>query len=81
MDQTAIEQRLNQVFQEVFGNDDLQVQDNTTPADVAGWDSLAHMRLILGIEREFKVKFTTRELAMLNSVGSVKDVLRSKGVS
>jgi acyl carrier protein len=40
---------------------------------VDGWDSLTHIRLLLTIEKSFKVRFTTTEINNLENVqGLVK---------
>jgi acyl carrier protein len=39
--------------------------------DVDGWDSLTHIRLILTIERAFKIKFSTLEIGKLENVGDL----------
>jgi acyl carrier protein len=45
-----------------------------TAAQVNGWDSLAHVRLMIQVERAFSVKFTASEI---NSFKSVGDLARS----
>ena len=41
--------RLTEVVLDVLDLDDLTLDDATTPADVKGWDSLAHIRVMLAI--------------------------------
>ena len=44
-----------------------KIQSQVTPElsakDVDGWDSLTHIRLMLTIEKAFKIKFSVRRLA------------------
>lgn len=47
----------------------------TTPATIAGWTSMAHLELILAIEREFGVTFEAEEIAQLASVSAIVDTL------
>ena len=49
MTRQEIYERLNAVFQDVFGDDDLTVEDNTTAQDVEGWDSLRHITLLAAL--------------------------------
>ena len=44
------------------------------------WDSLAHVKLIMGCEEEFGIKFTIDETVESTSAGKLKAVLASKGV-
>ena len=52
-------ERLNEVVQDVFDEEDLTVTDTTTAKDVEGWDSLEHINLINAIEQEFGMKFNS----------------------
>jgi acyl carrier protein len=71
-------ERVQHVFREVFDNDNLTVQRDTQAKDVAGWDSLNHITLIMSLEEAFKVKFTTREVMGFQNVGEMMDCLRGK---
>jgi acyl carrier protein len=67
--------RLNHLFRDIFDDDDIAVTDDTVAADIDGWDSLAHIRLILAVEREFRIKMTAAEVGSLKSVGQMIDVI------
>jgi acyl carrier protein len=75
----AIDDRITAVFQEVFANDGLQLSDSTTFADVPGWDSLAHVRLISALETEFDTKFGVRDVMKMTSVGAIRQAVAAKG--
>ena len=49
-----------------------------TASDVEDWDSLNHINLIVAVEREFKVKFTTAEVSGLKNVGDLMDLIGRK---
>lgn len=70
--------RLTAVFRNVFGNETLSLSSATTAQDVDGWDSLMHINLIVAIEREFKIRFTTREITALRNVGDLIDLITRK---
>jgi acyl carrier protein len=77
---STLDQRLQNVFQEVFDDEDLEVTANTSAKTLPNWDSFAQVKLVVGLEEEFDVKFTTEEVATLSSVGQLKHALQSKGV-
>ena len=77
---TTLDQRLQNIFQEVFDDDDLEITDETSARNLANWDSFAQVKLIVGLEEEFDVKFTTEEVATLSNVGDLKRALRAKGI-
>jgi acyl carrier protein len=66
------------VFRDVFDDEELVLQDQLTAADVENWDSLTHINLIVGIEREFKIKFTTAEVGSLKNAGELKALVQKK---
>ena len=65
--------KLNEVFQDVFDDEDITVNDYTVAADVDGWDSLEHINLIVAVERCFGIKFTMGETTGLKNVGEMVD--------
>jgi len=82
MGNSEVMSRLTSVFQRVFGDETLSLARGTTARDVEGWDSLMHINLIVAIEREFKIRFTTREIATLQNVGELTDlIVRKEGLS
>jgi acyl carrier protein len=72
------ESRVQAVFREVFGQDELVIFRDMQAKDVEGWDSLAHITLIMTLEETFKAKFTTREVMGFQNVGEMLDCLRGK---
>ena len=75
MSRSDIYEKLNEIFQDVFDDEELKVSDETTAADVDGWDSLNHLALINEIETEFRVKFTMGEIQGSKNVGELVDAL------
>ena len=67
MDNTL--ERLNEVFREVFDNEELSVTPATTAKDIEGWDSLMHVTLIVNVEKAFGVRFTSYRTATLVAAG------------
>ena len=79
MDDTL--QRMQRTFRAVLDNDTLELLPNMTAADVEGWDSLSHIDLIdliVALEREFKIKFTTAEISKLKNVGELEALIAGK---
>lgn len=63
--------QLNEVFRRVFDDPSLNVTSDTTAEDVAGWDSLSHVNLIVAVEQTFGIKISKRELLALQNVGDL----------
>jgi acyl carrier protein len=62
---------LSPIFREVLENDDLLISESTVAADVPEWDSLNHIYLVVAIEKQFKVKFTTHQIQSWKCVGDI----------
>ena len=74
----SIYNQLNQIFRDVLDNDDINLTANSSAADVPGWDSLAHINLILAVERHFKVRFATTEIGGLSDVGELVALIEAQ---
>jgi acyl carrier protein len=46
--------------------------------DVDGWDSLTHVRLLVTIEKAFKMKFSTSTIGKLENVGDLVAVISAR---
>jgi acyl carrier protein len=71
-------ERIQEIMADIFDLDELAVTRETTAEDVEEWDSLSHIRLIVAIEREFKIKFTNAEIENLGNVGELVDTVEAK---
>jgi len=72
--------RLNEIFCEVFDDDDIKIAPEMTANDVDGWDSLSHVNLIVAIETKFNVRFNQKELLKQRNVGDLMAVIQRKMV-
>ncbi len=72
MDRAEVYSRLADVFRGVFDRE-VALADETTAADVPGWDSLNHITLIGTIEDEFDIKFPMKDVVGMKNVGELVD--------
>jgi acyl carrier protein len=72
-----IESDLAAVFHQVL-DEDVVLRRDLTADQVEGWDSLAHVRLLLTVEKKFQVKIGAQEASRLKSVGDLMDLLEKK---
>ncbi len=71
MVESDVYERMLPIFCDVFDDDSIVVTPKLQAADVDGWDSLAHIRLIVALEQEFGVKFTAAEASGFECVAEV----------
>ena len=79
-----MEKVLNEVeviFRDILDEETLNITRETTANDVDGWDSLTHIQLIVAIEKQFKVKFSSKEILSWKNVGELLDSLKAKAIS
>ena len=70
-----LDDRLKDIVRDVLGDDQLQLDERTTAQDVAGWDSLAHINIMVSVETEYGVSFTTDQLGRFRDLGELQDFL------
>lgn len=78
MNDDVILSALNDIFHDLFGNDELLVTPATSAQDVVGWDSLKHISLIVAVEERFGIRIGTAELERLTNVGDLISTIQSK---
>jgi acyl carrier protein len=66
------------IFRDVLDSPQLVLTDDLTASRVKGWDSLNHVTLVMTLEEQFGVKFTTREVMGWRNVGQMLDCLEAK---
>lgn len=75
MTHSEIMARLGEVFRDVFDDDDIVLSDETTAADIDGWDSIMHITLIGEVESAFSVHFSMKQVMQLQNVGELADAI------
>jgi acyl carrier protein len=80
MDRNTVIHDLTPIFQDVLDLADLKLVADSNAQNVDGWDSLAHVNLIVAIEKHYKIKFALGELQGLKNVGEMADLIQRKVV-
>ena len=70
--------RIQDIFRDVFDDETLALSRQTGADDIEDWDSLAHVSLVVAMEKEFGIKFSLDDLQKIMNVGSMVDVIESK---
>ena len=78
MEQNNYLVKVQEIFRDVLDNEDIVLDMQTTADDIEEWDSLSHIQLIVAIEKEFKIKFTSREILSWNNVGEMIEAILHK---
>ena len=75
MNMDTIWDKLTEIFRNHFEDNELTISSETTADDVEDWDSLAHVQLLVAIEKAFGIRFNTGEVASLANVGEVVELI------
>lgn len=73
-----IKERLQEIFRDVFDDEELEIREDMSAKDIEDWDSLAQINLIIAIEKEFGVKFNLEEVSKLKNIGEMLVQIRTK---
>lgn len=75
---TDTRERLLEIFQDVFDDDDIEMTDALTAEDVEDWDSLNNVKMMVQAELAFGIRFETGEVADLKDVGTLIALIDTK---
>lgn len=78
MEKTQVLAEVQEIFQDVLDNEDIELTAETVADDIEEWDSLSHIQLIVAIEKHFKIKFTSKEILSWKNVGEMIDCIATK---
>ena len=79
-DMTGLFSRVRECVGRTFKADPDSIQRDSGPGTVPGWDSIGHLRLMMQVELDFKVRFTSKQISQPNSVRELCALLDSIGV-
>ena len=71
----GIYKELTLVFHEIFEDESIILDDATTADDIEEWDSLMQIRILISLEKRFKLRFNPIEIAELENVGQMVDLM------
>lgn len=71
MDKKDVLKQVNLIFIEVFEDQSIMLNDQTTTDDIPAWDSLNHIQMITAVEKHFKIRFELNELLNFTNVGDL----------
>lgn len=77
-DYEIIFNRLQEVFRETFEDDQIELNDDMTAADLDEWDSITHITLVISVEAEFGMRLNAAEIGELENVGAMIRLLQER---
>ena len=78
MNRKEIRSKVQDIFRDIFDDEELVINDGTCAEDIEDWDSLEQINLIVSMEKTFNIKFDISEVEKLSNVGQMIDLIGSK---
>jgi acyl carrier protein len=78
MNRDEIFEETQDIFRDIFDEDDLVITDETNADHIEDWDSLNHINLVTAIEKSLDIHFALGELEGLKNVGDMIDLIIKK---
>lgn len=71
-----MKEKVLQVVSRVMDVPVTELNEDSSPDTVSGWDSLKHMNLVLALEEELGVQFSDTQIVEMNSIGLILEILK-----
>ena len=78
MERTEILEKVQDIFQDVLDNEDIELNETMSASDIEEYDSLSHIQLVVAIEKAFGIKFNSKEITTWTKIGDMIDSIESK---
>lgn len=78
MDEPSIYSALQDIFRDIFDDNEIVLAATTSASDIPEWDSFNHVNIIVASEMRFGVKFRASELDELKNVGDFVQLVETK---
>ena len=70
--------KVNDVFKDVFDDENLIIDRKTSSDNIEDWDSLNHIILVVEIEKKLSIRFNSGEISTFKNVGEMCDAILKK---
>ena len=78
MKRLEILRKIQEILADIIDNENLVLEEASSPSTVDDWDSLAHFNLIMELQSEYGVKFGAVEVQSWHCVGDIITSITSK---
>ena len=71
-----MEERIRRVVIEILKIKESDYSEELTAGDIPEWDSIAHVNLLMAIEREFSVAFDVTDAVDIESIADLQEIVK-----
>ena len=80
MERSELLKQINNIFIDVLDNPKIALSETTNADDIEEWDSLTHIQLVVELENQFAMRFTSLEIQSWATVGEMMNCILAKRV-
>ena len=66
------------IFDDIFNLKKIKLKKSTNAEDISNWDSINNLKLIIVLEKEFKINFDPDEIVEIKNVGELIKSIEKK---
>jgi len=74
MNKNDVMSKMTSIFRDVLDDEEILLKEEMTADDIEDWDSIAHIQIIVAIEKSFDIKFTSKEVDGFSRVADMVDL-------
>lgn len=78
MDRDALRSKIANILEALLDRDSILLTDATTAADIDGWDSLVHLKLLMALEEDLEIEFEVGDIKAPSDVGGLIDIVTQR---
>ena len=78
MEKQEIIQKIEMIVVTAVNHHDFQMNEDTKPNDILGWDSLMNAMILTSLEQEFAIKFKFSDMIAWKTIGELADIITKK---
>lgn len=78
MDLKEIIKKVESIFRDILEDNNINLVEATTSDDIEDWDSLTHVQIVMEIQHQFCITFSSTEILSWNNVGEMCRSIQSK---
>ena len=78
MEKIEVLNKVQDIFRDVLDNEEIVLNMEMSASDIEEYDSLAHIQLVVAIEKAFGIKFTSSEIVEWKKIGDMVNCIASK---
>ena len=75
-----MESKVKSILVDVFDIKETDITDEMNLRDVESWDSLKHMNLVISLEQQFNIEFSTEEIIEMKNLSDIYNILKRKDI-